>query len=187
MYTNGSVTAHVFFAKKSSPIDTLNELFDSNNVAYQKFNLIRYRKKKIPKKTYKLLETLGSKQVETEETNLLLPSSINEPQKQIGSIDTIIDEKEVQDVNVIINSRDNIENSLELVEKNNQQSEEGQIVSYWVPTLDLALIEDMPESFGRNTIPAPILQHLSFNENGNYYPVIYHNGISSFRFLLLFI
>lgn len=59
-----------------------------------------------------------------------------------------------------------------------EEVEDGQIVPYWVPSLDIVIVQDMPDAFGRNAIPSAILQHLSFNEIGNYYPVIYHNGSS---------
>jgi hypothetical protein len=72
-------------------------------------------------------------------------------------------------------SSDSLVVSSSLLPSENEEIE-GQIVPYWVPTLDVVLVEDMPEAFGRNAIPSAILQHLSFNELGDYYPVIYHNG-----------
>lgn len=58
-------------------VDVDNVTYEPDDVAYQKFDLIRYRKKKIPKKTYKLLETFSKKDTEESiepERVLALPS-----------------------------------------------------------------------------------------------------------------
>lgn len=51
-----SIYAHVFLAKAGQPIDSSQPDYNSNSVAYERFNLIRHRKRKVVKKTYKLLE-----------------------------------------------------------------------------------------------------------------------------------
>jgi hypothetical protein len=149
--------------------------YDPDDVAYQKFDLIRYRKKKIPKKTYKLLESLG-KQQDLESTSdnnrdelLALPGSSQASAQLSSSAESLtsVGEQEAKSSTQLAVASADIALS---------EAEDGQIVPYWVPTLDLVLVEDMPDAFGRNAIPSAILQHLSFNEIGNYYPVIYHNG-----------
>lgn len=51
------------------------------------------------------------------------------------------------------------------------------LTPYWVPTLSLSVIQDLPGSFPRGSIPPSIAKHLTFSDDGaeNYYPVLYHN------------
>lgn len=140
MYQNGSVFAHVFFSKSGYPIDRGDDRYDDDSVAYSHFNLIRYRKKKIPKKTYKLLE-----------------------QRPIE------DESSSED----ISNEDATAVALRAVEV--AGPEDGLIVPYWVPSLDIAIVHEITENFGRNQIPSAVSQHMSFNSAGDFYPIIYHN------------
>lgn len=154
--------------------------YDPDNVAYQRFDLIRYRKKKIPKKTYKLLESLRQKEIEGSGEFAALSDSPAIPQltsSESHSAETVA----VVETKALTQAAIVPDGSL-------SEAEDGQIVPYWVPTLDLVLVEDMPDAFGRNAIPSAILQHLSFNEIGNYYPVIYHNGeCASCHFVLTYL
>jgi hypothetical protein len=153
--------------------DVDHKNYDPDDVAYQKFDLIRYRKKKIPKKTYKLLESLRQKELESNSGELAaLPDSSPGPEMaQLTSSETQSTGSEVT-----VGKEEKTLTTAVAVDGSVSEAEDGQIVPYWVPTLDLVLVEDMPDAFGRNAIPSAILQHLSFNEIGNYYPVIYHNG-----------
>jgi hypothetical protein len=111
-------------------------------VIYERLNLIRYRKKSIPKKTYKLLETL---QDPGSSSNSEIETPVGEPANKAADVQ-------------------------------GEENLDGQIVPYWVPSLDICLV-DMPAMFGRNSIPSAILQHLRFNDDGHYFPVVYHNGV----------
>jgi hypothetical protein len=158
-------------------VDVDHEAYDPDQVAYQKFDLIRFRKKKVPKKTYKLLESFGKKDSDPSPTPAL---GAQEPLLAIGDqvmeTSSLLLKAEETPVTSEVVATISDEKSLTQTES---ESEDGMVVPYWVPTLDLVLVEDMPETFGRNAIPSAILQHLTFNEIGNYYPVIYHNGLQS--------
>ena len=132
-----SIYAHVFLVKANQTMNTSSAEYNPNSVAYERFNLIRHRKKKVEKKTYKLLESRN----ETEDTDT----------------DTDTDtEKE---------SASTAENG---------DADSQQLVPYFCPTLDIALVMDLPP-YKRNDIPAVIAPLMHFNELGAYYPVIYHN------------
>jgi hypothetical protein len=49
------------------------------------------------------------------------------------------------------------------------------IISYWKNTLDISLIMDFPEYFGRNNMQAALAKELEFHTDGSFFPVIYHN------------
>ena len=123
--TRLSVYAHVFLVKNNQSINTSLPEYNPNNVAYDRFNLIRLRKRKVQKKKYKLLESKNDTQ----------------------------------------DSEPGAENEL---------SEDDILLPYFCPTLDIAVVMDIPP-FKRNDIPAVILPLLHFNDLGAYFPVIYHN------------
>lgn len=113
-----------------------------------------------------MLETFGKNEIEKSsdsEPILALPSGTDDGSSNIDNI-----EKNAASNELTVEADKTVTQIDEV--------EDGQIVPYWVPTLDIVIVQDMPDAFGRNAIPSAILQHLSFNEIGNYYPVIYHNG-----------
>ena len=114
-------SVHIYFAIPP-PLIRADDI--SKDVIYQRFELIRLKKKIVPKVTKKLLEASNE-------------TSVNET--QVESPDP---------------------------------------VPHWVSTLALSLVVGLPPHFPRNQIPSVISQHMQFQLNGNYYPVLYHNGNS---------